>query len=592
VQICKGGRPVNNHSLFFSGMMKKLRDRFLFLLAAALIAPASLLADYWTQKASYPGNGRSRAYCFSIDDKGYFGCGDQGGPYASDFWQYDTAANAWTQKASFGGGGRWSGVSFAATGFGFAGLGWSTTAMMSDLWKYDPVADSWTQMNNFPAGQRQLPASFVIGNKVYLSNGRNSGNLFQNDLWEYDPATDTWTQKSNVPGPARAQPFAFAMDGLGYVGGGFDQALNGLSDLYEYNPSTNAWTVKASIPSTGRGDPAGFAIGCMGYTGTGQTLPVNSVLDDFWEFNPALNQWISKAAFGGSARDESAFFAIGTKGYIGLGGVNGGSLTNDFWEYTPDTTCITVLPIASFTAPNHICPGTCTDFTNLSANGTSFLWTFPGGIPGTSTDVNPTSVCYAFPGTYAVSLIVTNAAGSDTLTLNNYITVYPVPPPQGITQSGDTLYGNAGAAGYQWYFDGLAIPGATNYFHVANASGDYNLVVTDANGCEAEAVLFDVIADLPAEGTIATQIKAFPNPATDHLFLFIPGSDFFATENKIHVYSVLGKRVSGFNFSSANTNAAGPRSSISLDVGALSNGVYWVEVSSGTSSVRIKFMKK
>jgi hypothetical protein len=65
-----------------------------------------------------------------------------------------------------------------------------------------------------------------------------------------------------------------------------------------------------------------------------------------------------------------------------------------------------------------------------------------------------------------------------------YITVYPFPPAQGILQSGDTLYANAGAVTYQWYFNNNLIPGATNYFYVAPASGDYNVVATDGNGCE------------------------------------------------------------------------------------------------------------
>ena len=463
-------------------MKKKINRLIFFLLSVSLLNSGMVRADYWTQKANYPGNGSSRSFCFPIGDKGYIGCGD-GIVTAGDFWQYDTTLNVWNQKAAFGGGGRWSGVSFGVGGYGYAGLGWSG-GMMDDIWKYDPVADTWTQMNNFPAGQRQVPASFVIGSKAYIATGRNNSNIFQNDLWEYDPAIDAWSQKASLPGVARSQPFAFSVDSLGYVGGGFDQALNGLNDFFEYSQTMNTWTVRASLPAAGRGDPAGFAIGCRGYAGTGQTLPVNTVLNDFWEFNPASNTWIAKASFGGSARDESAFFSIGGKGYLGLGGINGSSLNNDFWEYTPDTTCITTLPVASFIATNHVCPGTCTDFTNMSVNGTSFQWIFSGATPGTSTDPNPSVICYNTPGQYPVTLIATNAFSSDTLTLNNFMTVYPYPAPQGIMQNGDTLFANQGAVSYQWYHDGVIIPGATDYFYIASEGGDYNIVATDANNCE------------------------------------------------------------------------------------------------------------
>ena len=40
------------------------------------------------------------------------------------------------------------------------------------------------------------------------------------------------------------------------------------------------------------------------------------------------------------------------------------------------------------------------------------------------------------------------------------------------------------------------IPDATDYFYLATQAGDYNVIVTDANGCEVEAVIFDVVASV------------------------------------------------------------------------------------------------
>jgi N-acetylneuraminic acid mutarotase len=557
------------------------------ILFSCFMIVQSVHADYWTQKASYPGNGSSRAFCFSIGDKGYFGCGYMGSA-ANDFWQYDTTSNTWSQMASFGGGGRWSGLSFSVGGFGFAGLGWNAT-MMDDIWKYDPVANAWTQMNNFPTGQRQLPTAFIIGNKAYISNGRDFSNAFQNDLWEYDPANDSWTQKSNVPGPSRSQAFAFSINGLGYVGAGFDQMLNGLNDFYEYDPVTNAWTTKASLPATGRGDPAGFAIGCRGYTGTGQTLPQSNVLNDFWEFNPAINQWTAKASFGGSARDEASFFVIGEKGYIGLGGVNGGFLTQDIWEYTPDTTCLQVIPVASFSAMNHICPGTCTDFTNLSTGATSYVWTFSGANPGMSTDVNPTTICYSTPGSYSVSLIAINATSSDTVTLNNFITVFNLPPPQGIIQNGDTLIANQGSVTYQWYFNGSIITGATEYFYVAPQSGNYSVVASDENNCEVEAVMNNVIANsqLAVGPKTSGQFVIFPNPVSEILEIknLNPGSEY-----SFIIFNTLGMDVS---LSTVIPIAIGSQlPTYPIDVSGLASGIYLLEISDGKKISRQNLMKK
>jgi N-acetylneuraminic acid mutarotase len=562
-------------------MTSKLKQAILILLPAIFLIPVIAKADYWTQKASYPGNGSSRAFCFSIADKGYFGCGDFGGA-ASDFWQYDTTSNTWTQMASFGGGGRWSGVSFSVNGFGFAGLGWDGM-MMSDIWKYDPATNAWTQMNNFPAGQRQVPAAFVIDNKAYIATGRNNGNIFQNDLWEYDPLLDAWTQKSNLPGIPRSQPFGFAIDGLGYIGGGFDQSLNGLNDFYQYDPVADTWIQKASLPAAGRGDPAGFAIGCRGYAGTGQTLPVNNVLNDFWEFDSANNQWTAKSSFGGSARDESSYFVIGEKGYLGLGGVNGASLTNDFWQYSPDTTCIQVIPVAAFNATNHICPGTCTDFTNLSSGATSYLWTFNGANPSVSTDVNPVNICYNTPGNFSVSLIAINSSGSDTVLLNNFMTVYPYPSPQGITQNGDTLIANQGASSYQWYFNGAIISGATDYLYVAAESGDYNVVATDENNCEVEAVIFDVIAaTTPLSFGEGSGVRLFPNPVKDKLEIrnLVAGTNL-----SIVIYNNLGEKI--LDLKEENVPER-----LSIDLAFISAGTYFLQLSSGKNIFRSPFVKQ
>ena len=238
-------------------------------------------------------------------------------------------------------------------------------------------------------------------------------------------------------------------------------------------------------------------------------------------------------------------------------------------------------PIAIFSAPNHICPGTCTNFNNLSVNGTSFLWSFPGGNPSVSTDYNPTGICYNTPGAYPVTLIATNANGSDTITLNNYITVFPYPAPQGITQNGDTLFANAGAVTYQWYQDGVMIPGATDYFYVAPSSGNYNVVATDENDCEVEAVIFDVIAGLSPVLSAEESISLYPNPVRNEFVI----SNLDAGKNYIlSIYNALGMVVKHEEIlTTAKTT---------FDVSSLAEGIYWLELSYGNKISRLKFIKQ
>jgi PKD repeat protein len=82
-------------------------------------------------------------------------------------------------------------------------------------------------------------------------------------------------------------------------------------------------------------------------------------------------------------------------------------------------------PVAAFVANNTaISVGGTVNFTDQSTNTpTSWTWTFAGGTPATSTTQNPTGITYAAAGTYDVTLVATNASGSNSLTKTGYIVV-------------------------------------------------------------------------------------------------------------------------------------------------------------------------
>jgi PKD repeat protein len=82
-------------------------------------------------------------------------------------------------------------------------------------------------------------------------------------------------------------------------------------------------------------------------------------------------------------------------------------------------------PVANFTANVTSIPvGGTVNFTDLSAGSpTSWSWTFSGGTPASATTQNPTGIQYNTAGVYAVSLTVTNVAGTDNETKTSYIYV-------------------------------------------------------------------------------------------------------------------------------------------------------------------------
>ena len=73
-----------------------------------------------------------------------------------------------------------------------------------------------------------------------------------------------------------------------------------------------------------------------------------------------------------------------------------------------------VAPVAGFSAPDSVidCEAIEMAFVNQSsANALGFVWLFPGGVPATSTDMNPV-ITYSVSGIYPVTLIAFNATGS------------------------------------------------------------------------------------------------------------------------------------------------------------------------------------
>ncbi|MCA6363862.1 MAG: hypothetical protein IM638_12555 [Bacteroidetes bacterium] len=85
-------------------------------------------------------------------------------------------------------------------------------------------------------------------------------------------------------------------------------------------------------------------------------------------------------------------------------------------------------------------------------------------------------------------LSVTDSIGcfnSDTVS----VTVNPLPPVPTITQFGPTLFSSA-SSGNQWYLNSNLLAGATNTTLVPQTNGNYEVVVTDSNGCMSQSGIY------------------------------------------------------------------------------------------------------
>ncbi|MEM8908756.1 MAG: PKD domain-containing protein, partial [Bacteroidota bacterium] len=151
------------------------------------------------------------------------------------------------------------------------------------------------------------------------------------------------------------------------------------------------------------------------------------------------------------------------------------------------------LPTANFSVTSpQACPGTPIQFTSLAASTTTnWQWSFPGGNPASSTAVNPV-VTYDQPGTYSVTLEVSNAFGSDVLNQENFILIVDDPTAQFTVQvDGATLQlGNqsVAATAYSWDFGDGQNSTDIAPAHLYTANGNYTVELLASNACGADTI--------------------------------------------------------------------------------------------------------
>lgn len=143
-------------------------------------------------------------------------------------------------------------------------------------------------------------------------------------------------------------------------------------------------------------------------------------------------------------------------------------------------TCSLTAPTASFNIVTPVCAGQAITLTDLSTGGpTNWSWTMTSGSPASAT-VQNTSTSYATAGTYTVSLVSTNGAGSSSA-FSKTVTIVAIPTVA--VTSATICSGSAGtmtasgATSYTWNPGGLTgatqtlSPGSTQVYNVIGSNG-------------------------------------------------------------------------------------------------------------------------
>lgn len=171
-----------------------------------------------------------------------------------------------------------------------------------------------------------------------------------------------------------------------------------------------------------------------------------------------------------------------------------------------ENTNVLQAPVASFssTMPTG-CPELEVFFTNTSlGEEATYLWEFEGGIPATSTSINPV-VNYINGGNFTVTLAATNSTGTHTTTMTNYVNVTPQPQAlfNPIINGAWVDFENNSTSSYyhNWNFGDAQNSGGNTPQHFYFENGIYEVTMIAFNDCFSDTTTQTItIAAAPTAG--------------------------------------------------------------------------------------------
>lgn len=243
-----------------------------------------------------------------------------------------------------------------------------------------------------------------------------------------------------------------------------------------------------------------------------------------------------------------------------------------------DTFTLLSLPSARVTVNQAIgCTPHSAQFSGQNTtNVTSWLWTFQGGTPATSTDPNP-RVLYSTSGVYGVTLRVSNAAGINTTTLDSFITVRPTPVAKFAIVSVDSTLAtfqnlSSDATYYRWEFgDGTGSAEFNPPPHRYYRNGNYPVTLQALNStCGAVTVGTVAIFVVGTSDTEGGRLTIFPNPTDGNVTLDFKTA--LSASAQLTVANARGQVVKTTHLSTEKVQT--------FDFSDLSRGVYFLQFTS------------
>ena len=333
---------------------------------------------------------------------------------------------------------------------------------------------------------------------------------------------------------------------------GFSVTGTGGSLSYQWQVSTNGGAAYSNLSNTGV------------YSGTSTSAMIITNVTS--GMNTYLYRCIIYGACSPEVTSNAALLTVNTPVSITMQPVSKSVCTNSSWSFT-----VTAAGSSPFYQWQLSTTGAAGPWNNISNAGVySGASTGSLTITGISANMNA----------YQYRCLITNSAGCNAVISSNVVlTVLSLPVVSisaapytrlfpGLTTA-LTAMAIPSAVSYAWYRNNVLLPGNTGNSLSINIDGfgNYNVIVTDANGCSNSSAFINI------SDSVTDQLFIYPNPNAGLFQVRYHNNSVSGQPRNIVILDAKGARVAVSNYT-----VNGPYDKMEIELRNTGSGVYWIEL--------------